>query len=87
MNISPEKQKHYEHLYEEMYQKSLRTGKTPVPAELNDPVERGNFLNWRHELWVKVSGSAAAAYQHWLDNAQPSVIGLRETPSPSPSKT
>ena len=85
MNMSPEKQKHYEQLYEEMYQASLSGQTTPVPAELSDPVEGRNFLNWRHTFSVAFTRKAAAAYRAWLD-LQQAPMTLAEAPAPSPSK-
>ena len=88
MNLSEEKQTQYEQMYEQMYQASIITGQTPVPPQLaNDPVERRNFLNWRHEFWVHVSGQAATEYRRYLD--QPAVSGnaLAETPPPYRSKS
>ena len=61
-------------------------GQTPIPPELTDPVERRNFLNWRHEFWVTFSRKAAASYRNWLENSEP-AMSLAETPPPYPSKT
>ena len=87
MDISTEKQKRYELLYEQMYQESIRTGQTPVPQELDDPLEKKNFLAWRHAFWVKFSGQAAAAYRQSLEILPPSGVCLAEEPSPYRSKS
>ena len=84
MNSSAEKQKRYEQLYEQMYAESLKSGRVTIPRELKDPVERGNFLAWRHRFWTATSRAAAETYRHWLDHPP---LALADGSSPSPSKT
>ena len=88
MNLSEEKQQLYARLHDWMYQESLRTNRTPLPKELEDPKEWEAFVVWRNANWRRLGRKAVAAFDEWFDRKQAATpLALAETPAPYPSKS
>jgi hypothetical protein len=83
MTLSPEKQKHFAELHEQMFQESVRHNRTPIPEELQSPVAWREFCHWKHENYLGLVRKSEPFIERWLESKDETSCLLNEGPSRS----